>query len=268
MAKSKEPENPKPIKEEKAKEVTKQSETSSSPLAVKKVSSKPKVSVDEVLRSKHLNDASKFHVFKELVQEGQMSNQEVVNSILYLVRKKNNNFYFSRCIFYPACCGNSAAAEAKSQTFCFQTFPSFSLVVWFRIWTAFEKQKKRAFLGQFLLSFCWRFLEGIWCSTKHETYVEQSSKIYFTNSQVPTQTSKSLAIRKFQVWFFFFWKRHNERRKKQVCFIITREFSRAYSSSTFQIINDSFQSSSFLKFSSRWSSPLSSSRLDELLAPE
>ena len=100
MAKSKEPENPKPIKEEKAKEeVTKQSETSSSPLAVKKISSKPKVSVDEVLRSKHLNDASKFHVFKELVQEGQMSNQEVVNSILYLVRKKITTSTFLDAFF-------------------------------------------------------------------------------------------------------------------------------------------------------------------------
>ena len=46
----------------------------------------PKVSITEVLASKHLNDASKFHVFTGLVQDGQMSNKEVVNSILYLVR--------------------------------------------------------------------------------------------------------------------------------------------------------------------------------------
>ena len=45
----------------------------------------PKVSITEALASKHLNDASKFHVFTGLVQDGQMSNKEVVNSILYLV---------------------------------------------------------------------------------------------------------------------------------------------------------------------------------------
>ena len=57
--------------------------------------------------------------------------------------------------------------------------------------------------------------------------------------------------------------------EEQVCFIITiqvlsylalLQFS---STSTFQIINDSFQSSSLPKFSSS-----SSSRLDELLEPE
>ena len=46
----------------------------------------PQVSITEVLASKHLNDANKFHVFTELVQDDQMSNKEVVNSILYLVR--------------------------------------------------------------------------------------------------------------------------------------------------------------------------------------
>ena len=54
----------------------------------------PKVSITEVLASKHLNDASKFHVFTGLVQDGQMSNKEVVNSILYLVRLFDPFFCF------------------------------------------------------------------------------------------------------------------------------------------------------------------------------
>ena len=54
----------------------------------------PKVSITEVLASKHLNDASKFHVFTGLVQDGQMSNKEVVNSILYLVRSFDPFFCF------------------------------------------------------------------------------------------------------------------------------------------------------------------------------
>ena len=45
----------------------------------------PKVSMAEVLASNHLSDASKFHVFKALVEEGMMSNKEVGNSVLYLV---------------------------------------------------------------------------------------------------------------------------------------------------------------------------------------
>ena len=53
----------------------------------------PKVSITEVLASKHLNDASKFHVFTGLVQDGQMSNKEVVNSILYLVRSFDPLFF-------------------------------------------------------------------------------------------------------------------------------------------------------------------------------
>ena len=53
----------------------------------------PKVSITEVLASKHLNDASKFHVFTGLVQDGQMSNKEVVNSILYLVRSFDPSFF-------------------------------------------------------------------------------------------------------------------------------------------------------------------------------
>ena len=61
-----------------SEEVSKQS-------VVKDRKAPPKVSMTEVLASKHLSDASKFHVFKELVQEGHMSNKEVVNSVLYLV---------------------------------------------------------------------------------------------------------------------------------------------------------------------------------------
>ena len=57
----------------------------------------PKVSITEVLASKHLNDASKFHVFTGLVQDGQMSNKEVVNSILYLVRLFDPFFAFIIC---------------------------------------------------------------------------------------------------------------------------------------------------------------------------
>ena len=58
----------------------------------------PKVSITEVLASKHLNDASKFHVFTGLVQDGQMSNKEVVNSILYLVRSFDP--FFARYLVY------------------------------------------------------------------------------------------------------------------------------------------------------------------------
>ena len=128
-SKSKEAENPKPkeVKKEvevqvsKPTEVRKLNSESPSPVKNSKVSSKatnPKVSVDEVLRSKHLNDASKFHVFKELVQQGQMSNQEVVNSILYLVRKIATSTLCTtvlRCTFLPWCPGPNAATAAAVQ---------------------------------------------------------------------------------------------------------------------------------------------------------
>ena len=40
----------------------------------------------EILTAKHLNDSSKFEVFKGLIEVGKMSNKEVVNAVLYLVR--------------------------------------------------------------------------------------------------------------------------------------------------------------------------------------
>ena len=55
------------------------------PVVQKDKKGPPKVTMAEVLASKHLSDGSKFHVFKELVQEGHITNREVVNSVLYLV---------------------------------------------------------------------------------------------------------------------------------------------------------------------------------------
>ena len=40
----------------------------------------------EILTAKHLNDTSKFEIFKGLIEVGKMSNKEVVNAVLYLVR--------------------------------------------------------------------------------------------------------------------------------------------------------------------------------------
>ena len=40
----------------------------------------------EVMKSKSLNDSAKFEVFKSMVTEGKISNKEVVNSVLHLVR--------------------------------------------------------------------------------------------------------------------------------------------------------------------------------------
>ena len=67
---------------------SKQSSPASSrevPVVQKDKKGPPKVTMAEVLASKHLSDGSKFHVFKELVQEGHITNREVVNSVLYLV---------------------------------------------------------------------------------------------------------------------------------------------------------------------------------------
>ena len=66
-------------------EVEVENEPSPQPQKPPKKTSAPKVTMVEVLASKHLSDASKFHVFKELVQDGHMSNKEVVNTVLYLV---------------------------------------------------------------------------------------------------------------------------------------------------------------------------------------
>ena len=41
----------------------------------------------EILTAKHINDSSKFEVFKGLIEVGKMSNKEVVNAVLYLVRE-------------------------------------------------------------------------------------------------------------------------------------------------------------------------------------
>ena len=40
----------------------------------------------EVMKSKSLDDSAKFEVFKSMVTEGKISNKEVVNSVLHLVR--------------------------------------------------------------------------------------------------------------------------------------------------------------------------------------
>lgn len=45
-----------------------------------------KMSVSDVLKSPTLNDAAKFDVFKGLVEGGKLTNKEVVNAILHLVR--------------------------------------------------------------------------------------------------------------------------------------------------------------------------------------
>ena len=50
----------------------------------------------EVMKSKSLDDSAKFEVFKSMVTEGKISNKEVVNSVLHLVRivLKIPNFIF------------------------------------------------------------------------------------------------------------------------------------------------------------------------------
>ena len=50
----------------------------------------------EVMKSKSLDDSAKFEVFKSMVTEGKISNKEVVNSVLHLVRTvlKIPNFLF------------------------------------------------------------------------------------------------------------------------------------------------------------------------------
>ena len=40
----------------------------------------------EILTANHLNDCSKFEIFRGLIEAGKMSNKEVVNAVLYLVR--------------------------------------------------------------------------------------------------------------------------------------------------------------------------------------
>ena len=52
----------------------------------------------EILTAKHLNDSSKFEVFKGLIEVGKMSNKEVVNAVLYLVREFYNNISPIICI--------------------------------------------------------------------------------------------------------------------------------------------------------------------------
>ena len=44
------------------------------------------VNVVDVLKSTQLDDAAKFDVFRGLVECGKLTNKEVVNSILHLVR--------------------------------------------------------------------------------------------------------------------------------------------------------------------------------------
>lgn len=46
-----------------------------------------KLNTLEILTAKHLNDGSKFEIFKGLIEVGKMTNKEVVNAVLYLVRK-------------------------------------------------------------------------------------------------------------------------------------------------------------------------------------
>ena len=55
--------------------------------AVEKMSTK--VSVFDVLKSPNLDDAGKFDVFRGLVEGGKLTNKEVVNSILHLVRRES-----------------------------------------------------------------------------------------------------------------------------------------------------------------------------------
>ena len=45
-----------------------------------------KLNTLEILTAKHLNDGSKFEIFKGLIEVGKMTNKEVVNAVLYLVR--------------------------------------------------------------------------------------------------------------------------------------------------------------------------------------
>ena len=61
---------------------------------VEKMSTKKdsSVSVVEILKSPHLDDAGKFDVFRGLVEAGKLTNKEVVNSVLHLVR---STFYQS-----------------------------------------------------------------------------------------------------------------------------------------------------------------------------
>ena len=51
-----------------------------------------KLNTLEILTAKHLNDGSKFEIFKGLIEVGKMTNKEVVNAVLYLVR--NTIFLF------------------------------------------------------------------------------------------------------------------------------------------------------------------------------
>jgi hypothetical protein len=46
-----------------------------------------KMSVSDVLSSTTLNDSAKFEIFRGLVEGGKLTNKEVVNAILHLVRK-------------------------------------------------------------------------------------------------------------------------------------------------------------------------------------
>ena len=54
----------------------------------------------EILTAKHLNDSSKFEIFKGLIEVGKMSNKEVVNAVLYLVREFLNDISQITCIFH------------------------------------------------------------------------------------------------------------------------------------------------------------------------
>jgi hypothetical protein len=53
------------------------------------VTSQPPVSVLDVLKSTKLDDAAKFGVFHGLVEAGKLTNKEVVNSVLHLVRRRD-----------------------------------------------------------------------------------------------------------------------------------------------------------------------------------
>ena len=58
-----------------------------------------KLNTLEILSAKHLNDGSKFEIFKGLIEVGKMTNKEVVNAVLYLVRKSLIHTYISTLIF-------------------------------------------------------------------------------------------------------------------------------------------------------------------------
>jgi hypothetical protein len=60
---------------------------------VEKMSTKTTVSVVDVLKSTNLDDAGKFDLFRGLVEGGKLTNKEVVNSILHLVRKQKKNSF-------------------------------------------------------------------------------------------------------------------------------------------------------------------------------